>query len=248
MPVVDINCDMGEGAGNDAMIMPYISSANIACGYHAGDEHSMWNTIELAAKNNVAIGAHISFPDKQNFGRTEMDIPVSEVYDLVTRQLVSINEIAETLDQTIHHVKPHGALYNMSATNKDLAHIIARAVRDFDRRLLLVGLCGSYSISEAAGIGINTVQEAFADRRYRDDGNLVSRSNANALINDEKEMVKQVLQIVLEGRVTTANGGVIALKADTICIHGDGRHAIKFAKYIHQTLTMQGIEIKRVNK
>lgn len=248
MAVIDINCDMGEGAGNDASIMPHISSANIACGYHAGDERSIWHTIELALQHGVAIGAHVSFLDRANFGRTEMDIPLAEVYDLVTQQLVLINEIAEELGTSPVHVKPHGALYNMAAVNRDLAQVIARAVRDFDRQLLLYGLSGSHSISEAASLGIRTVAEAFADRAYEADGSLVARSKPGALIDDKNKAAAQVLQIVREGNVEAISGEHIPIKAETICIHGDGPHAAEFARHIHQTLTMQGIRLAPISR
>src|SRR6266404_9688454 len=165
---LDINCDMGEGIGNDEAIMPFISSANIACGYHAGDEETMKQTIESAIKYNVAIGAHPSFFDKENFGRTEMNLPADEIYDLVILQLRTIHKIVKEKNAALHHVKPHGALYNMSARSPQIAKAVAQAVKDFDGGLVLFGLSGSHSIKEAEVINLRTANEVFADRTYQD--------------------------------------------------------------------------------
>lgn len=227
---------MGEGIGKDELIMPFITSANIACGYHAGDSTTMWQTVELAIKHNVAIGAHPSFHDKKNFGRIEMNLENGEVYDLVTQQLFILNEIVTGLDSKLHHVKPHGALYNMSARDATLASTIARAVKDFDASLILFGLSGSHLISEAKANGLTTASEVFADRTYQDDGSLTPRSLPNALIEDANKAVRQVLQMINEGTVTTVSGKIIPLVAETICIHGDGKHAVEFAKAIYAAL------------
>ena len=232
----DINCDMGEGIGNDELIMPFISSANIACGYHAGDSATMWQTIELAIKHNVIIGAHLSFLDRKNFGRTEMSLDKAEVYDLVIQQLIILNDIATELDTELHHVKPHGALYNMSARDAALANTIATAVKDFNSHLILFGLSGSHSISEAKAIGLQTASEVFADRTYQDDGLLTPRSQPNALIVETNKVVQQVLQMIKEGKVTTVSGKEIPIIAETICIHGDGKQAVEFAKAIHKAV------------
>lgn len=231
-----INCDMGEGAGTDEFIMPFINAANIACGYHAGDTATMWQTVELAIKNNVAIGAHVSFFDKKNFGRSEMKLSNDEVYELVSQQLISLNEITTALDAKINHVKPHGALYNMSAKDGILATTIAKAVKNFDGNLILVGLSGSHSISEAKKVGLKTASEVFADRTYQDDGTLTPRSLTNALIDTEEKVIKQVLQMIKEGSVTTVTGKTIHIIAETICIHGDGKHAVEFAKVIYEAI------------
>ena len=236
---VYINCDMGEGMGNDGDIMPYIQCANIACGYHAGDENTMWQTVELALKNNVSIGAHVSFLDRKNFGRTEMDLPSADIYELVQQQLILLNEIAESFDQTIHHVKPHGALYNMSARDAEIAKVIAAAVKDYDPNLILFGLSGSHSTNEGKKIGLRSASEAFADRTYQDDGSLTPRSHSNALIDSADEVVKQVMQLAGKGKVTSINGNTLELQVDTICIHGDGIHAVEFAQAIHEVLTKQ---------
>ncbi len=232
MPV-NINCDMGEGVGNDELIMPFINSANIACGYHAGDSTTIWQTAELAIKHKVTIGAHVSFFDKKNFGRSEMQLSGDEVYELVLQQLIILNEITTALDAKINHVKPHGALYNMAARDAALAQVIAKAIKDFDSSIILVGLSGSYSISEAKKSGLKTASEVFADRSYQDDGSLTHRSQPNALIEDVNKVVKQVLQIIKERTVTTLSGKIIPVIADTVCIHGDGKQAVEFAKAIH---------------
>ena len=231
-----INCDMGEGAGTDEFIMPFINAANIACGYHAGDTATMWQTVELAIKNNVAIGAHVSFFDKGNFGRSEMKLSNDKVYELVSQQLIILNEITTALDAKINHVKPHGALYNMSAKDGILATVIAKAVKDFDGNLILVGLSGSHSINEAKKVGLKTASEVFADRTYQDDGSLTPRSLTNALIDTEEKVIKQVLQMIKEGSVTTVTGKTIHIIAETICIHGDGKHAVEFAKAIYEAI------------
>jgi 5-oxoprolinase (ATP-hydrolysing) subunit A len=243
---VDLNCDIGEGMDNDELIMPYISSANIACGYHAGDEKTIWQTIELAVKYNVTVGAHVSFFDKENFGRTEINIQVNEVYDLVTQQLIILNEIADSFSVKLNHVKPHGALYNMSAKNVVLAKAIANAVKDFDESVILFGLSGSHSISEAKAIGLKTANEVFADRTYQDDGSLTPRSQPNALIVDTDKAIQQVLQMIKERRVTTVSRKTIPILAETICIHGDGKHAAEFAKTIHENLKQNNIDIKAI--
>ncbi len=231
-----LNCDMGEGKGNDAMIMPYISSANIACGYHAGDVQTMYDTIELAVNHKVSVGAHISYLDKINFGRIEMDLSENELYDLVQQQLIILNEIIDLFDIKLTHVKPHGALYNQSAKNSGLAKTIAGAVKDFDQQLILFGLSGSYSIREAEALGLITASEVFADRTYQDDGSLTQRSQPNAIIEDVSEVVKQVLQMINDSTVTSVSGKIIPVVAETICIHGDGKHAIQFAKAIHDAI------------
>jgi UPF0271 protein len=243
---VDFNCDMGEGMSNDAAIMPFISSANIACGYHAGDESTMKRTVELCLKNNVAIGAHPSFFDKENFGRKEMELPAEKIYDLILAQIEILDKIARSGGAKLHHVKPHGALYNMSARDASLAKTIAKAVRYFDPHLILFGLSGSYSINEAKIMGLKTASEVFADRTYRDDGGLTARSQPNALIDDEEKMIQQVLQMIKERTVTSVTGKKIPITADTICIHGDGTHAVEFAGTIHQALKQNDIGIKAI--
>lgn len=241
---IDLNCDMGEGIGNDAAIMPFISSANIACGYHAGNEETIWNTIELALKHNVAIGAHVSFLDKENFGRTEMMLDKAEIYELVTQQLLIISDIAASINAVVRHIKPHGALYNMSAKDSVLARTIAEAVRDFNHELILFGLSSSHSIGEANEIGLKTASEVFADRAYLSDGSLVPRSQEGSLLNDVHAVLAQVDQIVKKQCLESSIGTSVPVQADTICIHGDGAHAELFAKAIHDHLKQEKIDIK----
>ncbi|HEX2846301.1 MAG TPA: 5-oxoprolinase subunit PxpA [Chitinophagaceae bacterium] len=244
MRCIDINCDMGEGMDNDAALMPYISSANIACGYHAGNEETMQQTVDLACRHGVAIGAHVSFWDKENFGRKEMDLPQNAVYELVQQQLIGLQEIVKMQAVSIKHVKPHGALYNMSARDKQLAGTIARAVNDLDPSLVLVGLSGSHSINEAKKLGLQTASEVFADRRYEENGSLRSRSLPGALLEDAGEVADQVLQMVSNKTVISITGKEIPVTAETICIHGDGKHAVEFAQTIYQNLKNHSIEIK----
>jgi 5-oxoprolinase (ATP-hydrolysing) subunit A len=246
MPTIDLNCDMGEGIGNDDDIMPFVSSANIACGYHAGDEDTMRKTVDSAVKNNVAIGAHPSFFDRKNFGRTEMKKAGDEIYDLVLLQLRTIDKIIKEKNAKLHHVKPHGALYNMSAKDSNIAQAIAQAVKDFDESLILFGLSGSVSISVAKEVGLKTASEVFADRTYQDDGSLTPRSQPGALVEDEGKLIQQLLQMIQEKTVTTVTGKRIPILGDTVCIHGDGKHAVEFAKTINEQLRVKGIEIKTI--
>lgn len=231
-----INCDMGEGAGNDEWLMPWIQAANIACGYHAGNAAIMEQTLQLCLKYGVAAGAHVSFYDRENFGRQEMHLPAGELYDLVTRQLNILKEIADRYGAGLCHVKPHGALYNLSARDPSTAHVIAKAVMDFNSDLLLCGLSGSCSISEARILGLNTASEVFADRTYRDDGSLTPRSEPRAMIEETDDAVNQVMQMMKRGTVTSLSGKEIPVTAETICIHSDGKHAVELAKAIHEAI------------
>ena len=239
MRYIDINCDIGEGIGNDALIMPYIRSANIACGFHAGDESSMNDTIRLAMKYGVKIGAHVSYLDKSNFGRTEMYLSPVEVYDLVSTQLTLLKNIATKNSAPLVHVKPHGALYNMSARDPQIAKTIANAVKDFEPTLVLFGLSGSHSINEANKTGLKTASEVFADRTYQEDGSLTPRSKPNSLLTDVEQVILQVREFAEAGVVTTSTGKKISVVAETVCIHGDGPHAVEFAKAIYHTLSSQ---------
>ena len=227
---------MGEGLENEAQLIPFISAANIACGYHAGNEETMQHVIRLCLENNVHIGAHPSFDDRENFGRTAIQLPVEEIYNLITAQLEIINKTAIEYGAKLHHVKAHGALYNMAAKDKAIAKAIAQAVKDFDDSLIYYGLSGSVMIEEAAKLGLITANEVFADRTYQYDGSLTPRSQKNALIDDSNELIKQVTKFINENKVTTVTGEDIFLKADTICIHGDGANAVEFAKAIYESI------------
>lgn len=233
---IDINCDTGEGIGNDEELMPFITSASIACGYHAGDEDTMRETTLLAKKYGVAVGAHPSFMDREHFGRTEMNYTLQEVYQLVVHQVTALEEVAKECGVTLHHVKPHGALYNMAARDRALARAIAGAVRDCDQNLILYGLSGSYLVSEGKAAGLTTWSEVFADRTYQDDGSLTPRREPGALITDAGQAVRQVEQMVREGVVTSVHGVRVPIIADTVCIHGDGPNAVETAKAIWERL------------
>ena len=247
MMQMDINCDMGEGIGNEELLMPFISSANIACGMHAGDENEMKRVVALCLKYNVAIGAHPSFPDKENFGRAAMNLPAEKVQRLVKEQLNILDKIVIAAGGRMHHVKPHGALYNMAAEDTLLAKAIADAVKDFDSAIIYYGLSGSVMIDEAIKSGLRTAQEVFADRTYQSDGSLTPRSVPGALITNADQVIAQVLQMINEQKVTVANGEKISIQADTICIHGDGINAVEFAKKIYESLLAAGIAIKKYN-
>lgn len=236
MLLCDLNCDMGEGTGNDADLMPYITSANIACGYHAGDDATMHQTVQLAKSYGVFVGAHPSFFDRENFGRKEMHLSGAEVYNLVKTQIIKLKAIALVYGVHLRHVKPHGALYNMAAKEPALAGAIAQAVKDVDANLVLFGLSGSCLIKEGEAIGLQTKSEVFADRTYQDDGSLTPRTQPDALIEKENSAIQQVLQMVNEGCVTTTTGKIIPITAQTICLHGDGNNAVALAKALYKAL------------
>ncbi len=236
MLICDLNCDMGEGMGNDEAIMPFITSANISCGFHAGNGDTIRDTMALAVKYKLRIGAHPSFRDKENFGRKEMYLTKDKLYAIVLEQLIKLDLIAKEKGANLYHIKPHGALYNMAARDAQIARTIAQAVKDFNEELVVFGLSKSCLIHEAGQLGLKTCNEVFADRTYQDDGCLTPRLQPNSLIDNEEQCVRQVLQMVKEGMVTTTSGKVIPIIADTICIHGDGKHVAPFAKKIHEAL------------
>lgn len=246
---IDLNCDLGEAFGNysfggDKDILPLITSANIACGFHAGDANVMNETIQLAKRHNIGIGAHPGLPDLQGFGRRKLDMSPEEVYNIVVYQLGALNGFCQIHDVKMNHVKPHGALYQMGAKDKSIASAIAQAVYDFDKTLVFVGLANTLLISEAKKIGLKTASEVFADRRYEDDGQLVSRKEPDAVISDSDEALNQVVKMVTENKVISKNNKEITLQADTICVHGDGAHALEFVTKIREKLTKEGIDIQ----
>lgn len=244
MRTVDLNCDMGEGCSNDAELMRYISSANIACGYHAGDEDIMRRTVEIALANGVAIGAHPGYDDRENFGRTAMSLSADDIRAIVTDQLGKLKAICEEFGTRLHHVKPHGALYNQAAKDPSLSHAIVEAVARFDRKLIFYGLSGSCMISEADAAGLKTSSEVFADRTYSSDGSLTPRSEPGALITEADVAISHVLEMVEKQSVTSLSGEVIAIKAETICIHGDGATAVDLARSIRESLEKNSIDIR----
>ncbi|EOI3547146.1 5-oxoprolinase subunit PxpA [Cronobacter dublinensis] len=240
---IDLNADLGEGCGNDALLMPLISSANIACGFHAGDAQTMRESVRLALAHGVAIGAHPGFADRENFGRTAMQLPPETIYAETLYQVGALAAIARAEGGRLTHVKPHGMLYNQAAKDAALADAIARAVRDFDAALLLVGLAGSELIRAGARHQLVTREEVFADRGYLADGSLVPRSEPGALIEDDDEAVSRTLSMVLEGRVRSREGAWAAVNAQTVCLHGDGAHALAFARRLREAFDARQIPI-----
>lgn len=248
---VDLNCDMGEsfGAwqiGRDAELMDYVSSVNVACGFHAGDASVIRKTVETAIEKNIAVGAHPSFPDLQGFGRRQMEMSPDEIFDIVLYQVAAIKGICEASGGRLHHVKPHGALYNQAATDKTIAEALAKAVRAIDENLIFYGLSNSFLISEAERIGLKTASEAFADRTYQPDGTLTTRSQPNALIESIEKSVEQVLEMITAQTVTATSGEKFFIRAETICIHGDGALALEFAREINRRLKENNILIRAV--
>lgn len=247
---IDLNCDIGEsfGAwrmGADAEVMPWITSANIACGFHAGDFSTMRHTVALAVRQGVAIGAHVSLPDLQGFGRRELRVTPDEAYAMTLYQIGALAAFVRAAGAHVAHVKPHGALYNMAAKDAALSQAIARAVRDFDENLILVGLAGSELPKAGTEAGLRVAHEAFADRRYEPDGSLTPRSKPDAVIDDVDEAIAQALQIAADRSVAIRNGRTIELPADTICVHGDRPDAGVFAKRLREALDRSGALVRR---
>lgn len=245
---VDLNCDLGESFGTYRLgeqeeILKYVTSANVACGFHAGDPTVMRETVELAIANGVQIGAHPGLPDLNGFGRREMNITPQEAYDMVVYQIGALQGFLTTKGVTMQHVKPHGALYNMASVNRPLADAIAKAVYDVSPQLILFGLASSELTAAGEAIGLQTVHEVFADRTYQADGTLTSRKQDNALITDEAVAIAQVVKMVKDGSVTSVQGTEVALKAESICIHGDGAHAVEFAKRARTELEAEQIQV-----
>ncbi|MED1724396.1 LamB/YcsF family protein [Brevibacillus parabrevis] len=251
MKTVDLNCDMGESfgvyrLGNDQAILPYISSANIACGLHAGDPATMRKTVKLALENEVAIGAHPGLADLVGFGRRNLDISAQDAYELTVYQIGALQAFVQAEGGKMQHVKPHGALYNMAATRPALAEAIAEAVFKVNPELVLFGLAGSELTRAAEKIGLRAAHEVFADRTYQADGTLTPRTEPNALITDDQAAVRQVVRMVTEGVVQSVQGADVSIRADTICMHGDGAHALEFAQCIRQALVAAHISIRPV--
>lgn len=242
---LDLNCDMGEGfgaykMGNDLAILDHVTSANIACGFHAGDPPTMQRVVAAALAKGVAIGAHPGFPDLQGFGRRNMQISPAEVYALVLYQVGALAGFAQAAGGRLNHVKPHGALYLMAAKDRALSDAIARAVFDFDSGLIFFGLAGSEMIHAADALGLRSASEVFADRGYQDDGSLSSRDQAGGLIEDADQSLAQVRQM-LKGSVRALSGVEVAVRADTLCLHGDQAGALDFARHIRSALTADGL-------
>lgn len=246
---VDLNCDMGESfgpwsMGQDEAIMPYISSANIACGFHAGDPGTMRRTVALAIEHGVVIGAHPGLPDREGFGRRAMRVSAAEVYDMVVVQIGSLAAVAASQGATLHHVKAHGALYHQTAHDAELADALARAVRDVDDRLLLLAQAGSIQVEVARERGLKVGEEAFADRSYQEDGSLTPRQLPGAMIEEIDRAVVQALGLIRDHAVQTVSGASLTLNTDTLCIHGDQPQALAFAQGLSAALIGHGIRIQ----
>jgi len=253
MKHVDLNCDMGElpeamADGTQEELMRYISSANIACGGHAGDAEMMRVTIEQALRHAVAVGAHPGYEDRANFGRVELPLAPDEIADSVQRQILALDGIASKLGAQITHVKAHGALYNQAARDREIARAIAEGVRRWRRDVVMVGLADSLMLEEFRAAGFAVAAEAFADRRYEADGSLRSRKLGDALLKNPAEAGEQALQIAQHGRVMAADGSVLSLHADTICIHGDTPGALAIAREVHRRLESAGIQTAKLDR
>jgi 5-oxoprolinase (ATP-hydrolysing) subunit A len=245
---IDLNCDMGEsyGAwkmGADAQIMPLISSANIACGFHAGDPATIRRTVALAHQHGVAIGAHPSLPDLMGFGRRVMQIKAQDMYDLVLYQAGAVKAFAEAIGGKLHHVKCHGALYNMSTDDPALSQAMAQAIKDLGGDVMMYGLANSPMLDSAKKLGLRVAGESFADRGYTDTGRLASRDDPKGMIVDEAQAVAQALQMIEQGEVTSITGRQVAVSTQTLCLHGDQADAVAFAKALRATFAARNIKV-----
>ena len=243
---IDLNCDMGEGYPTDSLIMPFISSVNIACGSHAGDEEIIKNTIKLAMQFDVAIGAHPSYPDRENFGRKSIEIEEEALSSSIIEQIMLVKSIAESMGARLKHIKPHGALYNRSAIDENVATIIAKAVRQIDENLYLYGLPNSESEQAANREGLIFWREGFADRTYQSNGSLTPRTEKNAMIEDIDHALHQVIDMITQNKIKPMSGDDIPIQIETICIHGDADKALEFAKHIHLGLIKNEIVISSI--
>jgi UPF0271 protein len=248
MAKVDLNSDLGEsfGAytlGMDERVLAVISSANIACGFHAGDPEVMGKTVRLALENNVALGAHPGLPDLVGFGRRNIAITPKEAYAMMVYQIGALAAFVKAEGARMQHVKPHGALYNMAAADEKLAEAVAEAVYKVDGELILFGLSGSWMIQKARALGLRVAEEVFADRTYQKDGSLTPRRQPGAMIASEEDALAQVLGMVKNGTVKTLSGETVSIQADTICVHGDGEHALEFSRKIKERLIAEGVAV-----
>lgn len=245
---IDVNCDLGEGYGpyrlcDDSRIIPHLSSANIACGFHAGDPSVMRETVALCIRHGVKIGAHPGLPDLQGFGRRNIHVSPAEAYDLTLYQLGALDAFLRPSGHRLHHVKPHGALYNMAARDRELAEAIAGAVRDFDPGLFLYGLSGSLLILVGREQGLTTVSEVFPDRGYMPDGSLAPRSAHGGVVPHADEAIARALDMACKGTVRAVDGGMASLVAETVCIHGDHPGAPEFAAGLRLALEQAGLTV-----
>jgi len=246
---IDLNCDLGESFGNykigmDEEVIKFISSANIACGFHASDPLVMAKTVELAKENRVKVGAHPGFPDLVGFGRRNMNVSSAELKTMVQYQIGALNAFCIAKGVKMNHVKPHGAMYNMAAKDVNLATSIAEGIAEVDSSLILLGLSGSQLISAAKEVGLKTDSEVFADRAYEEDGSLVARTKPGAVITNEDEVIERVIRMIKTGRVKAITGKEIPIQVDSICVHGDNPKALNFVKMIRERLLQENIKIE----
>lgn len=245
---IDLNADVAEGCGQDEVLLSIVSSANICCGLHAGSPSEMLKTLQFAKQYGVRVGAHPSYDDRENFGRSNQQLADDDLKAVLLYQLGAIKALCQLVGVTLSYVKPHGALYNQAAKDPQLAKLVAQTIQDFDPNLSVMALSGGELIKAAQAIGLATESEVFADRHYEDTGALVARSQPNAVIQDDDEAIAQVLSMVQHQTVTSVSGNTIAVSADSVCLHGDNEHAVNFAKQIKQTLQTQGIIITAPKK
>ena len=250
-PSVDLNCDLGEssgrdGVGDDPQIIPRITSANVACGYHAGDPSAMRTTVRLSLSHGVAVGAHPGFPDREGFGRGTLQVSPEEVEDLVLYQIGALSGIVAAEGGRLTHVKTHGALYNMASVQAPIAEAVARAVKAFDRRLVLFGLSGSCALAAGRAAGLVVASEVFADRAYFPDGTLVPRSMEGAVLRDPSAVVDRAVGMVTGGVVTAVSGEAIPVVADTLCVHSDTPNAVELVMSLQSGLKAAGVEVAAI--
>jgi UPF0271 protein len=243
MPI-DLNADLGEGCGSDAELLELVSSVNIACAWHAGSADDMLTVVRAALRRGIAIGAHPSYADREHFGRRELQLPPDAVRAALLYQVGALAAIVRAEGGELAHVKPHGALYNQAARDPGLAQVIAAAVRDFDPRLKVMGLAGSVFVQAVRAQGLTALEEGFADRRYTADGALAPRGTPGAVLDDVDEVLRQVLSMVQAGSVIALEGSARRIHIDTLCLHGDGPHALDFARAIRKRLREEGIEVR----
>ena len=246
---IDLNCDLGESFGNykigmDEEVIPLISSANVACGYHASDPIVMQKTIAMTKKFGTAVGAHPGFPDLMGFGRRNLSVSPAEAKAYTLYQLGALDAFCRTQGVKLQHVKPHGALYNMAAKDYELARGICEAIYEFDKDLIVLALSGGQLVRAGQDIGLRTALEFFSDRAYEEDGTLVNRRKEGAVITDENEALARVVRMIKENKLTAITGKDISIKADSVCVHGDGVKALEFVKKIREKLTDEQIAIK----
>ena len=243
MASIDLNCDVGEGVGADETVMPHVTSANIACGVHAGDADTMRRTVSLALRHGVALGAHPGFDDRANFGRRDIELGPSALHTLVAEQIHALAAVAAAQGSQLAHVKPHGALYNMAATRADIADTIVRATRSVDPAMILFALSGGALARAGRDAGLDVAEEVFADRAYAPDGTLVPRSRPGAVITDERAVITQAMRLSMHGAVVAADGSEIPVRADTICIHGDTPGAAALAAALRSAFARAGVAV-----